>query len=109
MKKQFAKTLKNLKDGESVVVECSTYDESVLFCAEYNSRFYKSDGWMPGYGNRPIDLRFNRYGYIGFNFHNESDYRSDNESYEIVAFFNASDLIGGTVRDDQDIDVTLIM
>ena len=109
MKKQFEKTLKKLKGEESVVVECSTYDESVLFCAEYNSRFDKSNDWMPSYGNRPIDLRFNRYGYIGFNFHDESDYRSDNEFYEIVAFFNAAELVGETALDDQDIDIAIIM
>lgn len=109
MKKQFETTLKKLKRGESVVVECNTYEESVLFCTEHHKRFKRHHDWTPGDGNHPVDLRFNRYGYVGYNFHDNSDYRSDNTFYEIVAFFNASDLISGTVRDDQDIDVTLIM
>ena len=108
MKKLFEKTLKKLKGEESVVVECSTYDETILFWAEYHQQLNRNFDWLPRDRTRPMDFRMSRNGYEGYNFHDESDYRSDQNFYEIVAYFRASDLLG-EATDNQDIDVTSFM
>ena len=109
MKKLFEQTLKELTGTESVVVECATYDEAILFCEDYHEQLDRKRGWIPGDGIRPLDLRLDRTGYAGYNFHEESDYRSDQTFYEIVAYFSASDLLGEATIDNQDIDVTSII
>ena len=109
MKEKFAEKLKQLRRQDTIVVECATYDETVLFLDEYNKWFDKHPWCSSVDGKRSVDLRFDRNGYVGFNYHDNSDYRSEQEEYGIVEFISVSDLMGGTPLEEEDIDIATIM